>query len=146
VGSYLDGEAFGKAKRVLSEHMLHDLESSSPSSVQGSYDLKDLRLASGLNFLGIALWSDHSACGSHGHAHHHHTHDHSAAEKAWTKGLEYTRPFTRLLAAADANTRGALDDTDTLFLQATTIILDNLSQLKMAKSATKHKTGLGGSI
>jgi len=130
VGAYIDGEAFNKAKRVLSEHLLFDYPATAPSSVEGTYELRDLRLATGLNFLGMAMWHDHSACGGGGHANHHHHHDHSAAEKTWLAGVEYTKPFTRLLE--DGKSVGQLDDTDLLFLQATSILLDNLSQAKMA--------------
>ena len=137
VGAYLDGENFAAAKRVLKEHMLWDLAGSSPSATEGSYDLKDLRIASGLNFLGLANWSDHSACGGHGHGHeghshaHTHSHDHSIAEKSWKEGLEYTRPFLSLIQAH--RPIGALDDTDALMLQAATSLLDNLSQLRMSE-------------
>jgi hypothetical protein len=130
VGAYIDGEAFSKAKSVIQAHLLFDYPASAPSDVEGTYELRDLRLATGLNFLGMALWHDHSACGGGGHANHHHVHDHSAAEKSWEAGLAYTRPFTKLIE--DGQSVNQLDDTDLLFLQATTILLDNLAQAKMS--------------
>ena len=128
-GCYIDGEAFTKAKNLLNKHMLYDLSTSSPSSVEGAYDLKDLRFASALNFIGIAEFSDHSACSGHGHGHHHHHHDHSKATAAWTQALTFTEPFTKMLLASKPI--GELDPTDQLMLQATSIILDNLAQVSL---------------
>jgi len=128
VGAYVDGENVSRAKKVLNEHLLFDVDTRKPSTGT-RYELADLRLASGLNFLGVIHANDHTACGGGNHSNHHHVHDHAAALKAWTRALEYTKPLTDWLHAQ--RPVGKLNEVDVLFLQATTLTLDNLAQTKM---------------
>jgi tetratricopeptide (TPR) repeat protein len=142
-GCLIDAEAFTRAKDLLNKHMLHDLSTSTPSSIEGAYDLKDLRMASALNFRGIALFSDHSACSGHGHGghgHHHHAHDHKEAEVAWQRAKEFTQGFVKLVQ--ETKPVGKLDQTDALMLQANSIISDNLAQVCLADGRNDEAVAL----
>ena len=137
IGCYIDAQDYNTARRIIQEHLLFDLESRPPASVTSGpmgFTLPALRLASGLNFLGLAHWHDHSSCGGGGHANHHHVHDHSAATKAWTRGLEYTKGFSEAVKAKAEKQPGVLPtltEVESMVLQASTSLLDNLSQAAM---------------
>lgn len=138
MGCYIDAQDYNRAKRIIQQHLLFDLEKRSPATETGSaaagFTLPALRLASGLNFLGLAHWHDHSGCGGGSHANHHHVHDHSAATKAWAQGLEYTKRFSETIKAkTEANPAAVpvLSEVESMVLQASTSLLDNLSQAAM---------------